>query len=327
MMCFIFYNTNYPDSVSSFIGLCQCQITTTGQSIQFYSIDIRLEKYGNECKQTLNITDSNGFTLLDCASATIFNVTKAAKTRAVTLTFKNDLPEDGGNIWIGFSSEEKETLRIECGYQMKQVTTESSTHNEVSSADPDGTITAIQSQTSTTTSITLTPTGTYIHQYSESDSGHFDTLSERTDTFDVTSTIIEATKMYTSKEESVATSYLQSSLSKITTTAFVSSTFTASRTSQYSTTFVNVSNTSRSPLLTQDMSSGSSNSQSRTSTSIELISPTTSSRNYQTSSNAGTLSDQQTIIIKDSSGLTVVYVFLGLILTCPDRCSYLSLGA
>ena len=100
---FYLYNTNYPSNMSSTIRSCQCQISTTGTNIQFYSVDMRLHKYNNECKQTFNISDSDGVTSWDCDSAPIFNVTSVPKNQAMTLTFTNYLPVNGGNIWIGFS--------------------------------------------------------------------------------------------------------------------------------------------------------------------------------------------------------------------------------
>ncbi|XP_060589917.1 uncharacterized protein LOC132745110 isoform X2 [Ruditapes philippinarum] len=120
---FYLYNGNYPDNVPSTTDFCTCQIQTNGTTIEFYSIDMRLEKYNNECKQALNVTDSNGTTAWDCDSAQIFNVTKLVMGQTVTLAFENDLPIDGGFVWIGFHGNRNDTLEIECSYEKKVLST------------------------------------------------------------------------------------------------------------------------------------------------------------------------------------------------------------
>ncbi|XP_060589920.1 mucin-3B-like isoform X2 [Ruditapes philippinarum] len=116
---FYLTNTDYPKSVVSTIASCECQIQTNGTNIQFYSVDIRPGMHGDICKQGVNITDSNGVTTWNCKETPLFNITELTKGHLITVNLTNDLEEDGGHIFMGFSGVGSEMLTVSCSYEMK----------------------------------------------------------------------------------------------------------------------------------------------------------------------------------------------------------------
>ncbi|XP_053398098.1 uncharacterized protein LOC123553323 [Mercenaria mercenaria] len=138
---FYLYNSGYPSSVKATVDFCQCDIQSDAASIQFYTIDLRLKKDGNECKQSLNITDSEGTTTWDCESAPIFNLTKRIHYPVVTATFINDLQIDGGYVWIGVSGDGGDQVLIDCRYQLKEGTIQTTTPIQYTSTAKGPTVT------------------------------------------------------------------------------------------------------------------------------------------------------------------------------------------
>ncbi|XP_060589922.1 uncharacterized protein LOC132745112 isoform X4 [Ruditapes philippinarum] len=145
---------NYPESLKPDIDVCKCHIQTNGTKLSFYSIDVRLYKFGNDCKQSMNVTDSDGATVWDCESAPKFNITNDTFNAQATVTINNYLIVDGGQAWIGFSGGEGNILTINC---QNEQTSDSTTPFQRTSSTDNITTTSF-SRTETTVSPTSEPT-------------------------------------------------------------------------------------------------------------------------------------------------------------------------
>ncbi|XP_053390720.1 uncharacterized protein LOC128553563 [Mercenaria mercenaria] len=289
---FYLYNTDYPSSMEATVGVCQCEIKSDSANIQFYSIDIRLEKYGNECKQTFNVTDSEGTVYWDCESAPIFNVTKLTKNQVVTITFRNNLPVDGGHVWIGFSGDSDDTLKIDCTHQLKEVTVQSTTPlHSTNSAQATDELTRTQGST-----IEHESTST-----EETTNRHEPVTTDSTSSFYETTIFTEPSPSITKTTvTAIATTRVHESTKETTNTDVSASTTVFQTTSTTKNMITDGKTGTREPITT---TKGASSIPDPFATSTQNVIPTTQS-----------LTEQLKIVIKEESRLFPIMLAILLIM-------------